>query len=200
MAAGLTGVKALAGGDEYLCPHRAAEASRIPSSLMFMSHTHRGVVPLAPMTPRDVDLLLDQARNLQRAAGVGSGRRLLKGKNLGLLCEQDESAAATLFRCAATDLGARVSHIRPSLTEASPAADVMHTGRLLGRLYDAVECQGIAPTLVEQLGVAAGVPVYDGIATAVHPSATLAELLGPATDAMENRRFVLQALLLNTIG
>jgi len=167
---------------------------------MLMSATHRGVVPLAPMTPRDVGLLLDQARSLQRGASVGAARHLLRGKNLGLLCEVDDSPPATLFRRAATELGARVSHIRPSLTEASPAADVAHTGRLLGRLYDAVECQGIAPGLVERLGAAAGVPIYDGIATAAHPIATLAELLEPATATMENRCFLLQALLLSTIG
>jgi ornithine carbamoyltransferase len=44
------------------------------------------------------------------------------------------------------------------------------------------------------------VPVYDGVATAAHPIATLAELLEPATDTMENRCFLLQALLLSTIG
>ena len=200
MGAGLTGVKRLAGSAEYLCPHRAAEAARTFPPLMFISDTHRGVVPLAPMTPHDVDLLLEQARKLQRAAGAGVGRHHLKGKNLGLLCEDDDSAAAMLFRRAATELGARVSHIRPSLGESSPADEVAHTGRLLGRLYDAVECQGIAPTLVGLLGAAAGVPIYDGIATAGHPIWILAELLGPITDAVENRRFLLQAQLLNTIG
>ena len=152
------------------------------------------------MSPRDVTAVLASARTLQRAAGAGKVQPLLRGKNLGLLCDANEDGDAALFRRAAVELGAHVAHIRPSLSELSTPQEVQHTARLLGRLYDAVECQGMAPALVQQVGSDAGVPVYDGIASRNHPTAHLAELLDGDASPADNRRFVLQAVLLNTIA
>ena len=152
------------------------------------------------MSPRDVTAVLASARTLQRAAGAGKVQPLLRGKNLGLLCDVNDDSDAALFRRAAVELGAHVAHIRPSLSESSTPQEVQHTARVLGRLYDAVECQGMAPALVQQVSDDAGVPVYDGIASRDHPTAHLAELLGGDASPADNRRFVLQAVLLNTIA
>ena len=116
------------------------------------------------------------------------------------MCEADESGDAALFRRAAVELGAHVAHIRPSLTEMSTPQDVQHTARMLGRLYDAVECQGMAPDLVHQMGIDAGVPVYDGVASPHHPTAKLDGLLGGDSSPLDKRRFVLQAVLLSTVA
>jgi ornithine carbamoyltransferase len=152
------------------------------------------------MPASDVDAVLSQARALQSAAGSGTMQALLRGKNLGLLCESEGAAEAVLFRRAALELGAHVSYIRPSLSEFSTPGDVQHTARMLGRLYDAVECQGVTPALTRRIGAEAGVPVYDGIALPGHPTARLAALLGSDTSLEDNRRFVLQAVLLDSIA
>jgi len=152
------------------------------------------------MSPRDLNAILAAARTLQRAAQAGAVQPLLRGKNLGLLCESQEAEDAALFRRAATELGARVSHIRPTLSDSSTPQEVQHTARMLGRLYDAVECQGMASSLVQRVGAEAGVPIYDGVASPQHPTAKLAEQLGGDTPVTDNRRFVLQAVLLNAIA
>lgn len=116
------------------------------------------------------------------------------------MCEVEDSDDAALFRRAAGELGAHVAHIRPSLTELSTPPEVQKTARMLGRLYDAVECQGMAPDLVHQMGIDAGVPVYDGVASQHHPTAKLDKLLGGDSSPLDNRRFVLQAVLLSTVA
>jgi ornithine carbamoyltransferase len=100
---------------------------------------------------------------------------------------------------AASELGAHVSRIRPSLSELSTPGEVQHAARLLGRLYDAVECLGMEPALVRQVGDGAGVPVYDGLASARHPTARIAGLLGGDASEADNRRFVVQAVLLGSL-
>jgi ornithine carbamoyltransferase len=155
---------------------------------------------LEPLSPRQASALLVQARALQHAARAGSTQPLLKGKNLGLLCEAADDPDAALFLRAAHELGAHVAHIRPSLSELSTPQEVKHTARMLGRLYDAVECQGMTPAMVRQVGDDAGVPVYDGIAMRSHPTAQLAEQMEGGGSTANNRLFILQALLLNTIG
>lgn len=152
-------------------------------------------------SPCDVSLVLDNARRLQKAAGAGDIPPLLRGKRLGLLCEDDTAASARLFRGAAVELGAHVAHLRPSLSGLlTTPLDVQHTARMLGRLYDAVECQGLDQAVVLQLRSACAIPVYDGIASRDHPTATLARSLGNGGTARDQRRFVLQAALLQTIA
>ena len=152
------------------------------------------------MSSHDVNTLLANARLLQRAARAGATQPLLRGRNLGLLCEADDDRDAALFREAAVELGAHVANIRSDSSKLATPKEVQHTARLLGRLYDAVECQGMSPALVRQLGNDAGVPVYDGIASSTHPTACLAGLLGVETSPADNRRFVLQAALLSSLG
>jgi ornithine carbamoyltransferase len=153
----------------------------------------------AKLSPSDEKSLLDQARSLQLAAASGRVQALLRGKNLGLLCADDTRQQALLFRQAASELGAHVAHIGMSLSEASDPQEVAHTARMLGRLYDAVECQGLDSALVQQIADVAGIAVYDGLASDDGLISRLAAQLGNEAAAAENRRFVLQALLLHTI-
>lgn len=152
------------------------------------------------LSPLDVASLLSRARILQRARLEGTAPRLLRGKNLGLLYALPCDAAQALFRSAAEELGARVSTMRSSLSLESPPHEVQHTARMLGRLYDAVECQNLEPALVRQIGRHAGIPFFEGAAMQDHPAVRLAEMLGDRTSLADNQRFMVQALLLERIG
>lgn len=153
------------------------------------------------MTAETERALVAQARALQRAALAGPPQALLRGKNFGLLCEAEGATGeAAMFRRAAMELGAHVAHIRASLSEFSTPHEVEHTARLLARLYDAVECQGMPGTLVQQVGQAVDMPVYDAVASQRHPTARLADQLGTESPAEDRRRFVLQAVLIVSLG
>ncbi|MGJ7568104.1 ornithine carbamoyltransferase [Variovorax sp. GB1R11] len=145
--------------------------------------------------PQDTAELLRLALRLRHLARTNALPLLLRGMNIGLL----RAAAvvddpAPLLR-AAGELGAHVATVRWNLSGAGNPREVQHTGRTLGRLYDAVVCQGMPAALVRQIGQAAGIPVYDDIACDAHPSARLADGLGEEAAPGDNRRFMLQALL-----
>jgi ornithine carbamoyltransferase len=156
----------------------------------------------AVLSPHAVAALLAEAQLLQRAAQAGAVRTLLRGKNLGLLCAAGvaDNDDAALFRRAATELGARVAYIRPSLSERSALPEFQAAARMLGRLYDAVECQCMPKDLVQRLRLHVDVPVFDGLASPSHPIAHVAELLDAETTLDDKRRFVLQAALLCAVG
>ena len=162
--------------------------------------TSRRPVSAEPMSAAEEIALLDQARALQAAARKGEAQPLLCGKKFGLLCESEDQPEAMLFRRAALELGAHVAYIRPSLSEHSTPSEVQHTARLLGRLYDAVECQGTTQALAARIGAEAGVPVYGGVASASHPTARLAAMLGEDDASEDNHCFVVQAILLTTVS
>ena len=144
-------------------------------------------------------LVLSYARMLKDASAAGSVRRFLQGKNIGLVGEAPDSAAAILFRSAATELGAAVAHVKPSLSVSSSAEEVQHTSRMLGRLYDAVEWQADSQALLPLVQSAAGIPVYNGLALPTHPTLALVRRLDGNEPLEQLRRLVLQAVLVLTI-
>jgi ornithine carbamoyltransferase len=148
---------------------------------------------------RRFDAFLASARQLRRAEQGSAGtHQLLRGRNLGLVCQSEEHPDAILFRSAASALGANVSHIRahPDEPGAPVGTGLLETAHVLGRLYDGIECQGLAPELVRQLGLDAGVPVFDGLAGADHPTAQLAQRLAGSGSLAQKRQLILQAVLL----
>jgi len=153
---------------------------------------------LERLSAGESNILLGNARLLQKAAEPR--QTLLRGRKLALLCESEEGAEAVLFREAAAGLGAHVSHVRPRLADLSQPNDLQHTARMLGRLYDGIECQGLAHDLVELVGREAGVPVYDGLASDRHPTARLAALLEVPEPPGKARELVLQTVLLSTLA
>lgn len=169
---------------------------------MNRSEISAGLPAAAPTLPRDAAALLALAASLRQAASGGRLQPLLRGKNLGLLRDPQHSpeGEGALFLQAAGELGARVAQIPASLHGGSPASEVEHTARMLGRLYDAIECQGLPEPLVHSMSQHAGVPVYDGLAGPHHPTMPLAQALGGSGPAEDNRRFVVQAVLVHALS
>jgi len=150
-----------------------------------------------PLSPTEAQAVLESARLLLLAGDGGPGC-LMRGKNLGLMCDDEDSGEAALFRRAATALGARVSHIRPLPPDSDPKV-VRDTARILGRLYDAVECQGLPFPLVQAIRANAGVPVYDAMSSLRQPAAHLVRgVLGDFEGDVAS--LTLQALLLSTLA
>jgi ornithine carbamoyltransferase len=146
--------------------------------------------------------LLAMARELRSAALAGGTQRSLRGKNLALICDASDAvgAGADLFRRAASELGAKVTHLRPSLSLLSTQEEVRHTARLLGRLYEALECVGLPPELVRRIGAEAGVPVFEAISSSTHPTSRLASRLDEHSLSEDSRCAVMQAVLLTALA
>jgi ornithine carbamoyltransferase len=149
------------------------------------------------LSPERAAALMERARALQSAAQAGRPARLLRGRRFGLLASSATSLPALRFRRAAIELGAQVTDLAPVGASFDPT-ELESTARVLGQLYDAIACEGLEPALSRRLADAARVPVYRDIASERHPSAALASALGSATGDDAERRFMLQALLLES--
>ena len=138
--------------------------------------SHRNLWSIDALTRADVLALFDTARQLRRAERAGRGAAPLRGKNLALLCDAPGRGASVLRR-AAVELGAQVAQLRPSDSHLHNG-ELDATARLLGRLYDAIDCTAMPATLIERVESDAGVPVYNGLGDENHPTHALADLLG----------------------
>lgn len=155
---------------------------------------NEGAVSVDFQQPVQAAAVLRQAGALARPGAAVMP--LLAGKQLALLSPDCDDAVAVEFIEAAKALGARVSFVRAGLDDSSSDVQVETTARFLSQLYDAVECQHLPAPLVSRLARSAGIPVFDGLATPAHPTASLVSRLeGDASPALK-RRSVLQAALL----
>ncbi|WP_374675648.1 ornithine carbamoyltransferase [Ideonella sp.] len=172
-----------------------------------MPFSPSSTLPAALDTMSDADRqhLVASAAALMRQAREGLATHPLQGRNLGLVCEDEHSEAAMRFEQAATALGAHVVRIRPSVAGLDDADALPQTARVLGRLYDAIECQGLPAATVAQIRRHAGVPVYDGLGGLGTAARTVAAMLAPGADSTapaegERDGYVLQALLVGSVG
>jgi ornithine carbamoyltransferase len=155
----------------------------------------RSLWSLDRLSSDDLSALFDAARRLHHAAEAGQSEQPLRGKNIALMCEQDDSPGARAFAAAARRLGAHVAHIRPSRSQIGPGAALPGTASVLGRLYDAIACEGLPPDLVQAVARGAGRPVIDGL-TGTGGNPALADTLPPPVDL----NYLLQAVLCSAMA
>lgn len=168
-----------------------------------MTPTLRRHLLLSSLDAAYASSLVEAARALKHAAAGGAGQApSLRGKNIALLCPDADSADAQRFQAAAGALGARVACIvpQPNWVNGENAVDAS-TAWLLGRLYDAVGCEGTPAGFAASLQAQVALPVYDGLARADHP---VFELLPSVADPQQapgddDRRALLQAVLLGSL-
>jgi ornithine carbamoyltransferase len=131
-----------------------------------------------PLGAKSLMATMATAERLRAQARTGTGGQPLRGKNLALLLGPPPSGDIATLRRAAQDLGARVAEVR--FTEPAKTGerdDVLALARMLGRMYDAVDCEALAPSTARRIEQEAGVPVYDGLCLDEHPARALADLM-----------------------
>jgi len=138
---------------------------------------NRNFLTLRDFTPAEITSLLDLASDLKAAKRAGTEQPRLHGKSIALIFEKDSTRTRVGFEVAAHDQGANVTYLGPSGTQIGHKETMKDTARVLGRIYDAIEYRGFAHTTVEDLARYAGVPIYNGLTDAFHPTQILADLL-----------------------
>ena len=138
---------------------------------------NRSFLKLLDFSPKEIQYLLDLARDLKRAKYTGNEVPRLKGKNIALIFEKTSTRTRCAFEVAAYDQGAHVTYLGPSGSQIGIKETMKDTARVLGRMYDGIEYRGFAQETVEELAEFSGVPVWNGLTNEFHPSQILADLL-----------------------
>ena len=138
---------------------------------------NRSFLKLLDFTPKEIQYLLDLARDLKRAKYTGTEQPTMKGKNIALIFEKTSTRTRCAFEVAAYDQGAHVTYLGPSGSQIGIKESMKDTARVLGRMFDGIEYRGFAQTTVEQLAEYSGVPVWNGLTNEFHPTQVLADFL-----------------------
>jgi ornithine carbamoyltransferase len=138
---------------------------------------NRSFLKLLDFTPKEIQYLLDLAKELKRAKYAGTEQPRLKGKNIALIFEKTSTRTRCAFEVAAYDQGAHVTYLGPTGSQIGIKETMKDTARVLGRMYDGIEYRGFAQTTVEDLAKYSGVPVWNGLTNEFHPTQILADFL-----------------------
>lgn len=137
----------------------------------------KSFLTLLDYTPEEIYYLLELAAILKQDKKAGHEKKLLEGKNFALIFEKDSTRTRCAFEVGAADQGAHTTYLGPSGTQMNKKETLKDTARVLGAMYDAIEFRGFAQEDVETLSEYAGVPVWNGLTDADHPTQTLANFL-----------------------
>ena len=103
--------------------------------------------------------------------------RPLAGKNIVLLFQKDSTRTRCAFEVAAFDLGMGCTYIGPSGSNFGKKESIEATAKVLGPLYDGIEFRGFKQSDVDALVKYSGVPVWNGLTDAEHPTQMLADYM-----------------------
>ena len=138
---------------------------------------NRSFLTLMDYSPKEIEYLLKLSLDLKAAKYAGTEQKRLEGKNIVLLFEKDSTRTRCAFEVAALDQGAHVTYLGPTGSQMGKKESIADTARVLGRMYDGIEYRGYAQTTVEDLAKYSGVPVWNGLTDADHPTQVLADFM-----------------------
>ncbi|WP_309056689.1 ornithine carbamoyltransferase [Streptomyces sp.] len=121
--------------------------------------------------------LVELAAELKAAKKAGTEVQRLRGRNIALIFEKTSTRTRCAFEVAAADQGASTTYLDPSGSQIGHKESIRDTARVLGRMFDGIEYRGDSQATVEELAAFAGVPVFNGLTDAWHPTQMLADVL-----------------------
>lgn len=121
--------------------------------------------------------LIDFAAHLKELKKQNIPHKYLTGKNIALLFEKTSTRTRAAFTTAAIDLGAHPEYLGKNDIQLGKKESVEDTAKVLGSMFDGIEYRGFSQIAVEGLAEHSGVPVWNGLTDAWHPTQMLADFL-----------------------
>ena len=137
----------------------------------------RSFLTLEDLSPAEIRYLLDLARDLKAKRRAGICDPVLQGKHIVLLFEKTSTRTRCSFEVAATQEGAHVTYLDAGSSQMGKKESLEDSAKVLGRFFDGIEYRGYEQSVVEDLAKWSGVPVWNGLTDADHPTQILADML-----------------------
>jgi ornithine carbamoyltransferase len=137
----------------------------------------RNLLKVTDLNREEFLYLVSLAERLREEKRAGLRHHRLPGRNIALLFAKSSTRTRSAFEVAAHDEGAHVTYLGPGDAHLGRKESIKDTARVLGCMYDGIEYRGFAHDAVEILGAHAGVPVWNGLTDAWHPTQMLADVL-----------------------
>lgn len=137
----------------------------------------RSFLTLKDFTPEEISYLLELAAKKKAGKKKGILGKSLAGKNIALIFEKPSTRTRCAFTIGCVDEGGHPEYLGKDDIQLGYKESVEDTARVLGRMFDGIEFRGFSQEAVEKLAKYSGVPVWNGLTDAYHPTQILADFL-----------------------
>lgn len=146
---------------------------------MFLQNPFQGrnLLKEIDFTNEELEYMVDFSLHLKELKKRNIPHRYLEGQNIVILFEKTSTRTRAAFTVAANDLGATVEYMGSGDIQLGKKESVEDTAIVLGSMFDGIEFRGFKQEHVEQLGEFAGVPVWNGLTDAWHPTQMIADFM-----------------------
>ena len=138
---------------------------------------NRSLMRMTSFTDEEMLNLIDLAAQLKARRAAGVRGDLLHRKNIALIFEKSSTRTRNSSVIAVRDEGGGAEYLTRPDIHFGKKESVKDTARVLGRIYDGILFRGFKQETVEELARWSGVPVWNGLTDAYHPTQILADLL-----------------------
>lgn len=137
----------------------------------------RSLLTWKDYSAEEIRWLLDLSKEAKAERRRGERRRRFEGKTIALLFEKRSTRTRCAFETAFGEEGGHPVFLSTQDIQLGAKESVEDTARVLGRMFDAIEFRGFSQATAEKLAEFSGVPVFNGLTDAFHPTQALADLL-----------------------
>ena len=137
----------------------------------------RSLMRMTSFTDEEMMNLIDLAAQLKARRRAGVRGDLLHRKNIALIFEKSSTRTRNSSVIAARDEGGGAEYLTRPDIHFGKKESVKDTARVLGGVYEGIRVRGFSQGAVEELGKWSGVPVWNGLTDAYHPTQIFADLL-----------------------
>ena len=137
----------------------------------------RSLTRIADLAAAEIEAVLDLAHELKGMRADREPHRLLEGRALGLLFRRSSTRTRVSLEVAIAQLGGTAIPLPPAELQLARGESLSDTARVLSRYLDAIAVRTGPQAEVEELAVAASVPVINALTDDEHPLQALADLL-----------------------
>ena len=140
------------------------------------------------LTSQELLALLSSGRVWKRKGGRRGSPRPLEGKTLAMIFQKASTRTRVSFEVGMTRLGGHALFLSPADTQISRGEPVRDTARVLSRYVDAIMIRTFHQETIEEMSLAATVPVINGLTDTHHPCQVLADLMTAQERGFDLRR------------
>lgn len=128
-------------------------------------------------SPAEFAYLIDFGLHLKYLKRHNIAHQYLAGQNIALLFEKPSTRTRAAFTTAAVELGAHPEYLGVNDIQLGSKESIEDTAIVLGRMFDGIEFRGFNQQTAHELAKYSGVPVWNGLTDAWHPTQMLADFM-----------------------
>ena len=137
----------------------------------------KDLLTLRDLTSDDYEGLFERALELKKRHAAGLTDRVLEGKTLGLIFDKPSTRTRVSFEAAMAQLGGTPLFLNAQDTQLIRNEPIADTARVLSRYLDGLAVRTYSQDLLNELAMAATIPIINALTDLYHPCQVLSDLM-----------------------